>query len=92
MRELRNVTCIEDLRAIARRKVPRAFFDYAEAGSYSEQTLRANRAGLEAIKLAPARPDRRVGAGHCNDNSGRTRFRAARAGTRGDERAGAWQW
>ena len=51
MRELRNVTCIEDLRTIARRKVPRAFFDYAEAGSYSEQTLRANRAGLEAINL-----------------------------------------
>jgi L-lactate dehydrogenase (cytochrome) len=51
MRDLRNVTCIEDLRTIARRKVPRAFFDYAEAGSYSEQTLRANRAGLEAINL-----------------------------------------
>src|SRR5258708_3727264 len=51
MRELRNVTCIEDLRTMARRKVPRAFFDYAEAGSYSEQTLRANRAGLEAINL-----------------------------------------
>jgi L-lactate dehydrogenase (cytochrome) len=31
--------------------VPRAFFDYAEAGSYSEQTLRANRADLERIKL-----------------------------------------
>jgi L-lactate dehydrogenase (cytochrome) len=51
MRELRNVTCVEDLRTMARRKVPRAFFDYAEAGSYSEQTLRANRAGLEAINL-----------------------------------------
>jgi L-lactate dehydrogenase (cytochrome) len=51
MRELRNVTCIEDLRTIARRRVPRAFFDYAEAGSYSEHTLRANRAGLEAINL-----------------------------------------
>jgi len=51
MSELRNVTCIEDLRTIASRKVPRAFFDYAEAGSYSEQTLRANRIGLEAINL-----------------------------------------
>jgi L-lactate dehydrogenase (cytochrome) len=51
MRELRNVTCIEDLRTIARRKVPRASFDYAEAGSYSEQTLRTNRAGLEALNL-----------------------------------------
>jgi L-lactate dehydrogenase (cytochrome) len=49
--EMRNVTCIEDLRQIARRKVPRAFFDYAEAGSYSQETLRANRADLEQIKL-----------------------------------------
>lgn len=44
-------TCIEDLRQRARRKVPRAFFEYAEGGSYAEQTLRANRADLEAIKL-----------------------------------------
>jgi len=51
MREMTNVTCIEDLRTIARRKVPRAFFDYAEAGAYSEQTLRANRSGIEAINL-----------------------------------------
>jgi len=48
---LRTITCIEDLRQVARRKVPRAFFDYAEAGSYSQQTLRANREDLEAIKL-----------------------------------------
>jgi L-lactate dehydrogenase (cytochrome) len=48
---MKTVTCIEDLRALARRKVPRAFFDYAESGSYSEETLRANRADLEAIKL-----------------------------------------
>jgi L-lactate dehydrogenase (cytochrome) len=45
------MTCIEDLRQSARRKVPRAFFDYAEAGSYAQETLRANRADLEAIKL-----------------------------------------
>ena len=32
-------------------KVPRAFFDYADSGSYNEETLRANRADLEAIKL-----------------------------------------
>jgi L-lactate dehydrogenase (cytochrome) len=48
---MKNVTCIEDLRKLARRKIPRAFFDYAEAGSYSEQTLRANRRDLEQIKL-----------------------------------------
>src|SRR5215468_9550379 len=49
--DMRTITCIEDLRARARRKVPRAFFDYAEAGSYSEQTLRANRADLARIAL-----------------------------------------
>ncbi len=48
---MNNVTCIEDLRELARRKVPRAFLDYAEAGSYSQETLRANRADLELIKL-----------------------------------------
>jgi len=48
---LRTITCIEDLRRVARRKVPRAFFDYADAGSYSQQTLRANQNDLERIKL-----------------------------------------
>ncbi|HTN48647.1 MAG TPA: alpha-hydroxy acid oxidase [Burkholderiaceae bacterium] len=46
-----DATCIEDLRLIARRRVPRAFFDYAEAGSYAEETLRANRADLARLKL-----------------------------------------
>jgi L-lactate dehydrogenase (cytochrome) len=48
---MKTMTCIEDLRQAARRRVPRQFFDYAEGGSYAEQTLRANRADLEAIKL-----------------------------------------
>ena len=48
---MKNITSIEDLHDIARRKVPRAFFDYAEAGSYSESTLRANRADIDAVKL-----------------------------------------
>jgi L-lactate dehydrogenase (cytochrome) len=48
---MKTMTCIEDLRQTAHRKVPRAFIDYAESGSYSEQTLRANRADLEHIKL-----------------------------------------
>jgi L-lactate dehydrogenase (cytochrome) len=48
---MKTMTCIEDLRQTARRRVPRAFFDYAEGGSYAEQTLRANRADFEAIKL-----------------------------------------
>jgi len=48
---MKNITCIDDLRQLARRRVPRAFFDYADSGSYQEETLRANRADLEAIKL-----------------------------------------
>jgi L-lactate dehydrogenase (cytochrome) len=48
---MKTMTCIEDLRRTARRRVPRAFFDYADGGSYGEETLRANRADLERIKL-----------------------------------------
>jgi len=44
-------TCINDMRQTARRKVPRAFFEYADGGSYAEETLRANRTDLERIKL-----------------------------------------
>src|SRR5471030_3075205 len=48
---MKHITCIEDLRQLARRRVPRAFFEYADSGSYNEETLRANRADMEAIKL-----------------------------------------
>jgi L-lactate dehydrogenase (cytochrome) len=47
----RTMTCIEDLRRRARRRVPTMFFDYAEGGAYAEATLRANRADLHRIKL-----------------------------------------
>src|SRR5437764_13419480 len=45
------LTCIEDVRRRARRRVPKMFFEYAEGGSYAEETLRANRADFERIKL-----------------------------------------
>ena len=45
------VTCIDDLREIARRRVARVIFEYVDGGSYDEATLRANRADLEAIAL-----------------------------------------
>ncbi len=48
---MKNMTCIEDLRQAARRRVPRAFYEYADGGSYAEQTLNANRTNLEGIKL-----------------------------------------
>ncbi len=45
------VTNIEDLRQIARRKIPRAIYDYVERGSYDELTLTSNRGDLDAIRL-----------------------------------------
>lgn len=45
------VTTIEDLREIAKRKIPRSIFEYADCGAYTETTLRANRADLLAIGL-----------------------------------------
>jgi L-lactate dehydrogenase (cytochrome) len=45
------ITNIEDLRALAKRRVPRMFYDYADSGSWTEGTYRANEADLQAIKL-----------------------------------------
>jgi L-lactate dehydrogenase (cytochrome) len=45
------ITCIEDLRAIARRRVARAMFDYVDRGSYDEMTLASNRGDLAALRL-----------------------------------------
>src|SRR5258708_34639501 len=42
---------IEDLRLKAHRNIPKMFFDYADAGSYNQETLRANRADFEKLKL-----------------------------------------
>jgi len=48
---MKRATSIADLREMARRRVPRAFFEYADHGSYTQSTLRANRADLDAVKL-----------------------------------------
>ncbi|GLQ89905.1 alpha-hydroxy acid oxidase [Dyella flagellata] len=45
------ITNVADLRELAKRRVPRAFFEYADRGSYDEVTLRANRAAFERIAL-----------------------------------------
>jgi L-lactate dehydrogenase (cytochrome) len=45
------ITCIEDLRVVAERRVPRMFYDYADSGSYTEGTYRANTADFAPIKL-----------------------------------------
>ena len=48
---MKHVTCIEDLRQLHKQRVPKAFFDYADRGSYTEDTLRANSEDLQQIKF-----------------------------------------
>jgi L-lactate dehydrogenase (cytochrome) len=43
------ILSIEDLRNLARRRVPRAIFDYADGGSYDERTIKRNAADLDAM-------------------------------------------
>ena len=45
------ITNIEDLRQLARRRVPRAIFDYVDRGSYDEISYKANSADLKAIRF-----------------------------------------
>lgn len=45
------ITHIEDLRVLAQRRVPRMFYDYADSGSWTESTYRANESDFAKIKL-----------------------------------------
>ena len=45
------IQSIGDLRELARRRIPRAMFDYADGGSYEERTLRRNAADLDALSF-----------------------------------------
>jgi L-lactate dehydrogenase (cytochrome) len=45
------ITTIEDLRLLAKRRVPRMFYDYADAGSWTESTYRANTEDFAKIKF-----------------------------------------
>lgn len=45
------ITNIEDLRVLAEKRVPRMFYDYADSGSWTEGTYRANESDFQAIKL-----------------------------------------
>ena len=45
------ITCIDDLKRLYRRRVPRMFFDYAESGSWTEQTFRENVTDFAEIRL-----------------------------------------
>ena len=46
-----TITHIEDLRVLAEKRVPRMFYDYADSGSYTESTYRANESDFQKIKL-----------------------------------------
>jgi L-lactate dehydrogenase (cytochrome) len=48
---LSRATSIEDLRTIAKRSVPKAFFEYADHGSYAQVTLRENMQDLAGLRL-----------------------------------------
>ncbi len=45
------ITTIEDLRVLAQKRVPRMFYDYADSGSWTESTYRANESDFQKIKL-----------------------------------------
>ena len=45
------ITNIEDLRVMAQKRVPRMFYDYADSGSWTEGTYRANESDFQRIKL-----------------------------------------
>jgi L-lactate dehydrogenase (cytochrome) len=45
------ITCIEDLRVLAKRRVPKMFYDYADCGALTESTYRANEADFQRVHL-----------------------------------------
>lgn len=45
------ITCIEDFKPLYRRRVPRMFYDYAESGSWTEQTFRENTSDFSQLHL-----------------------------------------
>ena len=46
-----KIACIDDLQKLAKRRVPKMFYDYADSGSWTESTYRANEADLQDIKF-----------------------------------------
>ena len=45
------ITCIDDLKRLHKARTPRMFYDYAESGSYTEQTFRDNTSDFQQIRL-----------------------------------------
>jgi len=48
---MKVMTCVEDLRRVARKRVPRMFYDYADSGSWTEGTYRANEEDFRDIRF-----------------------------------------
>ncbi|PLC55234.1 alpha-hydroxy-acid oxidizing enzyme [Pollutimonas nitritireducens] len=46
-----KITCVEDFRRLAERRVPRMFYDYADSGSWTEGTYRSNEADFHKLKF-----------------------------------------
>jgi (S)-mandelate dehydrogenase len=53
MADLSRAFSIEDLRRLAKRRLPRAVFDFFDGGAEDEVTLRGNRAAFERVRLLP---------------------------------------
>lgn len=53
MADVSRAYATEDLRRMARRRLPRAIFDFIDGGAEDELTLRANRAAFERVRLVP---------------------------------------
>ncbi len=53
MPNLARAVNIEDLRVLAKRRLPRAIFDFFDGGAEDEVTLRENRAAFERVRLLP---------------------------------------
>jgi len=45
------ITCVEDLRQLAAKRVPRMFYDYADTGSWTQSTYRANESDFQRLKF-----------------------------------------
>lgn len=51
MSTLSKITCVEDFRRLALRRVPRMFYDYADSGSWTESTYRSNESDFQKLKF-----------------------------------------
>lgn len=49
MEDLSKITCVADFQKLARRRVPRMFYDYADSGSWTETTYRANESDFQRL-------------------------------------------